>query len=81
YDIHIQKTEDLKDTESVWDLLRNVFCTFADRVKAQKVKKYSKTIAICKNYIFENIYNQISVKQLAKFANVNSDYLSILFKK
>ncbi|MFP3822216.1 AraC family transcriptional regulator, partial [Bacillus sp. SIMBA_008] len=40
-----------------------------------------KTIAICKNYIFENIYNQISVKQLAKFANINSDYLSILFKK
>ncbi|HFU7054280.1 TPA: helix-turn-helix domain-containing protein [Bacillus cereus] len=81
YDLHIQKTEDLKDTESVWDLLRNVFCTFADRVKAQKVQQHSKTIAICKNYIFKNIYNQISVKQLAKLANVNSDYLSILFKK
>lgn len=81
YDLYTQKTEDSKDTESVWDLLRNVFCTFADRVKAQKVQQHSKTIAICKNYIFKNIYNQISVKQIAAFANVNSDYLSILFKK
>ncbi|WP_141540550.1 AraC family transcriptional regulator, partial [Bacillus cereus] len=81
YDLHIQRTEDLKDKESVWDLLKNAFCTFADRVKAQKTQQYSQTIAICKNYIFKNIYNPISVKQLAKFANVNSDYLSILFKK
>lgn len=81
YDLYTQKTEDSKDAESVWDLLRNVFCTFADRVKAQKLQQHSKTIAICKNYIFKNIYNQISVKQIAKFANVNSDYLSILFKK
>ncbi|HGE7611776.1 TPA: helix-turn-helix transcriptional regulator [Bacillus cereus] len=81
YDLHIQRTEDLKDKESVWDLLKNAFCTFADRVKAQKTQQHSQTIAICKNYIFKNIYNPISVKQLAKFANVNSDYLSILFKK
>ncbi|PFE91775.1 AraC family transcriptional regulator [Bacillus thuringiensis] len=81
YDLYIQRTEDLKDKESVWDLLKNAFCTFADRVKAQKTQQHSQTIAICKNYIFKNIYNPISVKQLAKFANVNSDYLSILFKK
>ncbi len=81
YDLHIQRTEDLKDKESVWDLLKNAFCTFADRVKAQKTQQHSQTIAICKNYIFKNIYNPISVKQVAKFANVNSDYLSILFKK
>lgn len=81
YDLHIQRTENLKDKESVWDLLKNAFCTFADRVKAQKTQQHSQTIAICKNYIFKNIYNPISVKQLAKFANVNSDYLSILFKK
>lgn len=81
YDLYIQKTENSKDPESVWELLKNVFCTFADRVKAQKTQQHSKTIAICQNYIFKNIYNQISVKQLAKVANVNSDYLSILFKK
>ncbi|EJV83187.1 helix-turn-helix domain-containing protein [Bacillus mycoides] len=81
YDLYIQKTENSKDPESVWELLKNVFCTFADRVKAQKTQQHSKTIAICQNYIFKNIYNQISVKQLAKVANVNSDYLSLLFKK
>ncbi|WP_142341804.1 AraC family transcriptional regulator [Bacillus toyonensis] len=81
YDLHIQRTENLKDKESVWHLLKNVFCTFADRVKAQKTQQHSQTIAICKNYIFKNIYNPISVKQLATFSNVNSDYLSILFKK
>ncbi|MGR4032771.1 AraC family transcriptional regulator, partial [Bacillus sp. ZZQ-131] len=25
YDLHIQRTEDLKDKESVWDLLKNAF--------------------------------------------------------
>ncbi len=34
-----------------------------------------------KTTFLKNIYNPISVKQVAKFANVNSDYLSILFKK
>ncbi|TKI94384.1 AraC family transcriptional regulator, partial [Bacillus cereus] len=27
YDLYIQRTEDLKDKESVWDLLKNAFCT------------------------------------------------------
>ncbi|MGE7881558.1 helix-turn-helix domain-containing protein [Bacillus sp. NPDC094077] len=81
YDLYIQKAENSKDTESLWELLKNVFCTFADRVKTQKTQQHSKTISICQNYIFKNIYNPISVKQLAKIANVNPDYLSILFKK
>ncbi|PFJ17205.1 AraC family transcriptional regulator [Bacillus cereus] len=81
YELCIQKAENSKDKESLWKLLKNIFCTFADRVKTQKTQQYSKTISICQNYIFKNIYNPISVKQLAKIANVNPDYLSILFKK
>ena len=78
--MHIQRTEDLKDKESVWDLLK-MLLYLCRPCKGTKTQQHSQTIAICKNYIFKNIYNPISVKQLAKFANVNSDYLSILFKK
>ena len=47
--------------------------------KGTKTQQHSQTIAICKT-TFLKIFT-ISVKQVAKFANVNSDYLSILFKK
>lgn len=61
--------------------IKKCFLHLCRPCKGTKTQQHSQTIAICKNYIFKNIYNPISVKQLAKFANVNSDYLSILFKK
>lgn len=35
----------------------------------------------CKNYINKNIYQTISLKQLARFTGKNPMYLSTLFKK
>lgn len=55
YDLYIQKTEDLKDAESVWDLLRNVFYTFADRVKAQKYRNTQRLSLFAKT-IFSKIF-------------------------
>lgn len=44
-------------------------------------EKYSREITICKNFIFNNIYEKITIPQLAKLVDLRPGYLSQLFKK
>ncbi|MFD3450381.1 helix-turn-helix domain-containing protein [Microbacteriaceae bacterium 4G12] len=80
-DFYIQTIEELNDTRAIIRFVGEALCTFADYVKKHKEQQYSKAIVMCQNYIFKNIYQEISVKQLATFVCMNPNYLSILFKK
>ncbi|HDR4909503.1 TPA: AraC family transcriptional regulator [Bacillus cereus] len=80
-DLYIQTIEKLDNMYSVNRLIEDALCTFADRVKEYKTKKYSNTITTCLNYISQNIYQKISLRELAELLHVNSTYLSGLFKK
>ncbi|PKJ52262.1 helix-turn-helix domain-containing protein [Bacillus sp. SN10] len=80
-DLYIQTIEKLNNMYSVNRLIEDALCTFADRVKEYKTKKYSNTITACLNYISQNIYQKISLSKLAELLHVNSTYLSSLFKK
>ncbi|PKJ52621.1 helix-turn-helix domain-containing protein [Bacillus sp. SN10] len=79
--LYIQTLEQLDNMYSVNRLIEDALCTFADRVKEYKTKKYSNTITACLNYINNNIYHEISLNALADFLEVNPTYLSKLFKK
>ncbi|MBP3971892.1 helix-turn-helix domain-containing protein [Bacillus sp. WL1] len=79
--LYIQTIEQLDNMYSVNRLIEDALCTFADRVKEYKTKKYSNTITICLNYVSNNIYHEISLNELADFLGVNPTYLSKLFKK
>ncbi|OUA67368.1 helix-turn-helix domain-containing protein [Bacillus thuringiensis] len=80
-DLYIQTIEQLDNMYSVNRLIEDALCTFADRVKEYKTKKYSNTITTCLNYINRNIYQKISLSELAELLQVNPTYLSNLFKK
>lgn len=79
---YIQQVEELKNIQDIEDLRIKMFLDFTDRVYVSKNKKQSsKAISICKNFIFNNIYKDIKLSQLAKLVNLNPNYLSELFSK
>ncbi|MNO48018.1 HTH-type transcriptional activator Btr [compost metagenome] len=43
--------------------------------------KLSRTVALCQNYIFNHLYEELSLDKLAEVAGLNRSYLSLLFKK
>ena len=63
YDLHIQRTENLKDKESVWDLLK-MLLYLCRPCKGTKTQQHSQTIAICKNYIFKTFTIQYLLNNL-----------------
>ncbi|UPJ18310.1 AraC family transcriptional regulator [Bacillus cereus] len=79
-DLYIQSLEKLNDINSILDLIQEAFCAFTEHVKTHRGKNYSKPIITCQNYISKNIYQEISLRQLACITNKNSMYLSTLFK-
>lgn len=79
-EFYIQNLEKLNDINSILVLVEKAFCAFTEHVKTYRGKNYSKPIITCQNYISKNIYQEISLKQLACITNKNSMYLSTLFK-
>lgn len=56
-------------------------CDFADSVRDNRRSKQSRTSALCQNYIFNHLYEEITLGRLAEIAGMNASYLSHLFKK
>ncbi|WP_242673662.1 helix-turn-helix domain-containing protein [Bacillus thuringiensis] len=80
-ELYIQNVEKLSDINSILILVKEAFATFTEHVKTYIVRNYSKTITTCQNYILKNIYQELSLKQLAHITDKNPMYLSTLFKK
>lgn len=82
-DAVIMKLEqNIKKPEQVIELLHDTQMTFAELVrKTKNTAVFNPIIAKAKDYIFRNITNKISVKDIAAWLEVNADYLSSLFSK
>lgn len=80
-DLYIKTLEDLQDSKSVVILMESAFYDFAERVSRKNQPIYSKPIFICKEYIFNHVYEDLSVTTLAEHLNLHPSYLSQLFKK
>lgn len=79
-ELYIQNVERSNDVNSILILVKEAFCVITEHVKKYSRRKYSKTIITCQNYILKNIYQELSLKQLAHITNNNPMYLSTLFK-
>ncbi|MGY1423596.1 helix-turn-helix domain-containing protein [Bacillus cereus] len=80
-DLYIQNLEKFNDIKDVEKIIKEALCIFADYVEKYNNQKLSKTVLDCKNYILKNIYQELSLKQLAHHTVKNPVYLSTLFKK
>lgn len=68
--------------ESVVELLHDTQMTFAELVRdTNNNRVFNPIINKAKDYIFRNIHSKISVKDIAKWLNINPDYLSALFSR
>ncbi|MED0971555.1 helix-turn-helix domain-containing protein [Bacillus paramycoides] len=78
--LYIQTIEQLNNMYAVNRLIEEALCTFADRVKEYNIRKYSNTISKCLNHISKNIYDEISLNELADQLGITPTYLSKLFR-
>lgn len=79
--LYIQTIEQLDNVDSVKRLSGDALRTFADRVKEYNAQKYSNAVTICMNHISKNVYDGISLNELANHLDITPTYLSKLFKK
>ena len=80
-DFHIQHIEELHDIPAVDRAQLAALCDFADQVRDSRSQQLSRTPALCQNYIFNHLYEELSLGKLAEFAGLNASYLSQLFKQ
>lgn len=80
-DTFIQRLEDLNTIDEVRSLAGEVLYTFTNKVRQIKSEKYTKRITICINYMYQHLYEEITLDQLAELIGVSPKYLSTLFKK
>ncbi|OBZ09360.1 helix-turn-helix domain-containing protein [Bacillus sp. FJAT-26390] len=80
-DLYIQHLEELTDIQSVVKLRTEAMLGFAERVRHSRAGQFSKVVMECQQYIFNHIYENISVAALAGKVRLNANYLSQLFKK
>ncbi|MBM7570570.1 helix-turn-helix domain-containing protein [Aquibacillus albus] len=80
-DLYIQNLEELKNSKDVENFIEYVLGDFAERVQKNRQLNYSKPINSCLNYIFNHLYEEISLATLADIAGVHPNYLSSIFKK
>jgi hypothetical protein len=63
-DFHIQHIEELKEIKHMERAVMDALTDFAGRVRKNKDEKVSKTVAICQNYIFNHLYEPITLAAL-----------------
>ncbi len=81
-DFYIQKADECKVPEEISELHYVMCIDYAKRMKNLRKKKIcSKHIAICIDYICENLHTRITIKELANRVKLEQSYLSKLFKK
>lgn len=80
-DFYIQTVEECNTIVGINDLIVKMFFDYTDRVHKIKTCNYSTNVVKCQNFIFEHLYEKISVSQIASKLSINSSYLSHLFKK
>lgn len=80
-DLYIQNLEDLNVNREVDQFIEYVLRDFTQRVLKNRLLKYSKPINHCLRYIFNHLYEKVSLTNLAEISGVHPSYLSALFKE
>jgi AraC-like DNA-binding protein len=80
-DRFIQRIEDCRELEEVTAALFNAYFDFTERVRLTREQRYSRTVNLCRTYISDHIYEDITLQQLSGLTGLHPNYLSRLFKK
>lgn len=81
-DLYIQKMDKLETEQQVIDLHRDMLEFYLEEMTAVKKQRIcSRPVAACMDYIYDHLYEQIRLSDLAAQVGLNESYLSVLFKK
>lgn len=81
-DLFIQRCDKAKSLDELNTMHAEVTEYFTRQVAAaKKASIYSKPVIECIDYISTHLHETISVPVLARLANLNASYLSVLFKR
>ena len=79
-DAYIQQIEELNKINSVNGLLEDILVDFTERVAKANRSHYTKTILLCQEYIFNHLYEDLTLESLAEQFHISPSYLSNKFK-
>ncbi|MFB5678857.1 helix-turn-helix domain-containing protein [Paenibacillus terreus] len=79
--MQIQHIEELNEVKTVEAAAIQAMLDFADRVAQCRKNCFSKSVYVCKEYIYRHLFEEISLQQLSELSGLNPEYLSQLFKK
>jgi len=77
----IQTLEKHRDIDSLYRLIEQILCKFAQMVAETRRLNYSYRINRCRNYVINHIYEKPTVSEIAVFFGICPEYLSEQFKK
>ncbi|WMT40892.1 AraC family transcriptional regulator [Paenibacillus sp. D2_2] len=80
-DLYIQQIEELKDTKTVEAVITRAVFDFTERVEQSQREGVSKPVRICQEFIFNHLYQDITVDELAELTDLNGSYLMHIFKE
>ncbi|HEY4389791.1 MAG TPA: helix-turn-helix domain-containing protein [Paenibacillus sp.] len=80
-DLYIQQIEEQKDIKTVEAVSVRMMYDFAERVEQSQRDGVSRSVRMCQKYIFNHLYQDITVDKLAELADLNGSYLIQLFKE
>ncbi|QWH20495.1 helix-turn-helix domain-containing protein [Bacillus mycoides] len=80
-DFYIQQLEELGSLKAILKLMEEAIMDFTNRVHQLNEEKYSATITDCQHYIYDHLYDNITLDHLAQMCHLSPNYLSSLFKK
>ncbi|MFC9601050.1 helix-turn-helix domain-containing protein [Peribacillus butanolivorans] len=80
-DFYIQQLEELGSLKAILKLTEEAIFDFTNRVHQLNEEKYSATITACQHYIYDHLYDDITLDNLAQMCRLSPNYLSSLFKK
>ncbi|WP_145414728.1 AraC family transcriptional regulator [Paenibacillus xylanexedens] len=80
-DTYIQHIEKLTRIDSIHPILHKILGDFTERVAKVHRAHNSKDILLCQEYIFNHLYDDLSLSVLSKHLQISPSYLSRKFKE
>lgn len=80
-DFYIQHLEEQESLKAILSLMEDAIYDFTNRVAELNHEKYSAKITACQHYIYNHLYDDITLEQLSDLCQLSTNYLSSLFKK
>ncbi|GIN88060.1 hypothetical protein J6TS2_44460 [Heyndrickxia sporothermodurans] len=79
-DFYIQHLEEQESLKAILSLMEDAIYDFTNRVAELNSEKYSAKITACQHYIYNHLYDDITLEQLSDLCQLSTNYLSS-FKK